>query len=489
MNHLHEGNALEKEKDKTIIDRIWDIFASVKLAVVIFSLIALTSMVGTVIEQQAEPEKNIKVLTKMFGVEHEAAHSVLTVLDKLEFTNMYHSWWFLALLLLFAANLIICSLDRLPRVWKMVKEKVRPLPLEHIEKMSIKKTFSQKGKASQIKDIVVTAMSSIGFKPLDSSGETGVQLYAEKGNFTRLGVYITHLSILLILAGAVIGIYFGYNAFLSLPEGQTSSVAFKDGGVEVPLGFDLRCDNFEVDYYQDSDMPKAYRSWLTVIKNGKEVTKKSIVVNDPLTYEGVTFYQSSYGSVPDGLENGTVVLNVASGNGKSEQVKTKIGGSFAIPGTSVTGHVANFSPALSIDQSGKPFTYSERMTNPALFVEFSEHGKAKYSGWLLKRYPQTWSLPDGNRVEFLDYWGVEYTGMQVRKDPGVFLVYLGCIIMAAGLYMTFFMSHRRVWVALTEEKGSVKVLIGASANKNRASLERKIEKMANAISAGHKGGK
>jgi cytochrome c biogenesis protein len=486
---MPKGDSMEKDKGKTIIDKIWDLFASVRLAVVVFALISSTSIVGTVLEQQAEPEKNIKVLVKMFGFDHETAHSVLGVLDSMQFTNMYHSWWFLAFLLLFAANLIVCSLDRLPRVLKMVKEKVRPLPREHIEKMSIKKTFSPKGKISQIKDLTVTAMSSIGFKPLESSGEHGIHLYAEKGNFTRLGVYVTHLSILIILAGAIIGIYFGYNAFLNLPEGEISSVAYKDKGVEIPLGFDLRCDNFDVEYYPGTDMPKAYRSWLTVMKNGKEVTKKSIVVNDPLTYEGVTFYQSSYGSVPNGMGNGILVLNTVSANGNSEQKKIRIGESFAISGTSVTGHVADFSPALSIDQSGKPFTYSERMTNPAVLVEFSEPGKAKYSGWLLKRYPQTWSLPDGNRVEFLDYWGVEYTGMQVRKDPGVFIVYLGCIIMAIGLYMTFFMSHRRVWVALTEEKGSVKVLIGASANKNRASLERKIEKIATAISAGHKGGK
>jgi len=37
-------------------------------------------------------------------------------------------------------------------------------------------------------------------------------------------VYITHLSILIILAGAIIGIFFGFNAFLNLPEGETTSV-------------------------------------------------------------------------------------------------------------------------------------------------------------------------------------------------------------------------------------------------------------------------
>src|SRR4030067_1046417 len=128
---------MEKQKNKTIIDNIWDIFASVKLAVVNFSLIALSSVVGTVIEQQADPEQNVKLLMKMFGLGHEAAHSFLGALDKLGFTDMYHSWWFLAFLLIFAVNLIICSLDRLPRVLKLVREKVSPLPVAHIGKMSI----------------------------------------------------------------------------------------------------------------------------------------------------------------------------------------------------------------------------------------------------------------------------------------------------------------------------------------------------------------
>ncbi len=471
------------------MDKIWDMFASVKFAVVNFALIALTSIVGTVVEQQVEPEKNIKLLMKMFGIEYDAAQSLLGVLDKMRFTDMYHSWWFLAILLLFAANLIICSIDRLPRVLKLVREKARPLSIEHLEKMSVKKVFSQKDKASHMKELAVSSLNRLGFKPFESSGGQGTQLYAEKGNFTRLGVYITHLSILLILAGAVIGIFFGYNAVLNLPEGEVSSFAYKDRDTQIPLGFDLRCDNFEVEYYPGTDMPKAYKSWLTVIKNGKEVMKKSIVVNDPLTYEGITFYQSSYGAVPNGMGNGILLLNVVSDNGKSQQIKTKIGESFAIPGTSVTGHIVDFSPALSFDQTGKAFTYAGQMTNPAVYIEFFESGKMKYSGWLLKRYPQTWSLPDGNRVEFLDYWGVEYTGMQVRKDPGVFIVYLGCILMAIGLYMTFFMSHKRIWVNISEEKGSVKVLIGASANRNRAAFEQKIEKLAGMLNAGQKGEK
>lgn len=480
---------METEKKKTIIDKIWDIFASVTLAVILFAVIALTSVVGTILEQQAPPEKNVQVLGKMFGLDHDAAHSVLGLLDSLGFTDMYHSWWFVTLLMLFGANLIICSLDRLPRIWKLAREPIRPVSSDYLENTALKRTLTTKVKGAQAKEMVVEAMKKIGFKPSESSGETGVQVYAEKGNYTRLGVYITHASILIIMAGAIIGLFFGFNAFLNLPEGQISPVAYKGEGIEIPLGFDIRCDNFEVDFYGNSDMPKEYKSWLTVFKNGKEVMKKSIEVNDPLTYEGITFYQSSYGAVPNGMDRGVLILRVFSKDGKSEEIHPKIGDTFSIPGTMVTGRITNFSPALTMDEMGRTRTYAEQMLNPAVYIEFSEGGKATNSGWILKRYPQTWNLRDGNRVEFLDFWGVEYTGMQVRKDPGVGIVYLGCIIMAIGLYMTFFMSHKKIWVSLADEKNGSRILIGAITNKNRAAFERKIEKLVSILGTAQKGGK
>jgi cytochrome c biogenesis protein len=479
---------LEETKKKTIIEKIWDFFASVTLAVVIFSAIGLTSIVGTILEQNAEPEKNISVLVKMFGVGHETAHSIYGILDSFGFMNMYHSWWFETLLFLFAANLIICSLDRLPRILKLVKEKVHPLTQEHLEKMSIRKALSIKAKGENIRDAVLEAFKKTGFKPVEAQIENGLQFYAEKGNFSRLGVYITHLSVLIILIGGLIGMKFGFSGYLNLPEGEVSPVAY-DNAKPFPLGFEIRCDNFEVEYYEGSDQPKAYKSWLSVIKNGKKVIEnRPIVVNDPLSFEGVTFYQSSFGPASNNFENGIFILRLVSKDGKTTEVNLKKGDTFTIPGTSVEGQITNFSPALALDQSGKAFTYGEQMVNPAIFIEFKESGKETFSGWILKRYPQTWDLRDGNRVEFLTYWGVEYTGLQVRKDPGVGLVYLGCIIMAIGLYITFFISHRRIWINVVEEKNTTKISIGASANKNRASFEKKIEKLAGFLSAGAKGG-
>jgi len=123
----------------------------------------------------------------MFGMGHESAHSLLGVLDALGFTDMYHSWWFLTFLLLFAANLIICSLERLPRVWKLVQEKIpaRSL-LDYLGKMSIRRALNIKGKVSGVKESAAAAMQSVGFnlqspqKPVHAALCREGQLYAAR---------------------------------------------------------------------------------------------------------------------------------------------------------------------------------------------------------------------------------------------------------------------------------------------------------------------
>jgi len=528
---------VEENKKQTLSDKIWDFFSSITLAVVIFALIALTSIVGTIIEQNAAPEKNIKLIGKLFG--DSLAPMLYSIFEKLGFMDMYHSWWFVTLLLLFSANLIICSIDRLPRILKLIKEPIKPLTEEQFKSLG-KKEIVLKENVEKSKGAVGAAIKKAGFKFIETKQADGYQMYSEKGGYTRLGVYVTHLSILLILFGALIGIFFGFKGFINLPEGKTYSVAFAQTGFLTrmeesemetilhtlettggntsktarqlgmdekslsikmkkygiwPLGFSIRCNDFNVDFYKDSDMPKTYKSWLTIIENGAPVKingkeAHEIEVNTPLTYKGVTFYQSSYGLVPGGGENNIFKLKVTSKDGKTEDMNLKFGDSFTIPGTNLTGKIEDFSPALAFDQqTGKPFTYAEQMNNPAVMINFYENKKGKYAGWILKRYPQTWMLPEGHTVEFVDLWGLQYTGLQVRKDPGVWVVYLGCILISLGLYAAFFMSHRKIWVRLVEEKNKTKIIVALTANKNRQGFERKVDKMLALLSKSDGGGK
>jgi cytochrome c biogenesis protein len=479
---------LEEVKNNKITDKIWDFFASVKLAIIIFALIAITSIIGTIIEQRAEPAKNIEVLTKLFG--ESLAPGLYTIFEKLGFMDMYRSWWFIALLVLFSVNIVICSLERLPRIWKLVKEPIGPMSEEQLKKFPIKRELILKGKIDKVRETITGAIKASGFKNYkENKEEKSLQFFAQKGNYSRLGVYLTHFSILIILAGAILGMSLGFKGYLNLPEGARSNVAFSYNGKEIPLGFNIRCDNFDVEFYGRSDMPKEYRSWLTIIENGREVLQKSIVVNDPLTYKGVTFYQSSYGLITENFNRGIFILRIVSGDSQISNLNLRAGDTFQIPGTSISGKIIDFSPALKIDRHGHAFTYANQMNNPAVYIDFSESGKQLLSGWILKRHPETWQLPGGHRVEFLDYWGVEFTGLQVRKDPGVWVVYLGCIAMSAGLFIAFFMSHRKIWVKAIEEKNNTRLLIGVFSNKSRVAYERKIDRLVSVINKRQEGGK
>ena len=181
---------MEKEKT-TIFDKIWDFFASVRLTIVVFIALASTSIIGTIVEQQAEPATNIKLLAKFFG--DSTAPTVYNIFVKLGFMDMYHSWWFVSLLILFSVNLIVCSIERLPKTWRLVKTPLRPLNENVIKTLPVKKEMSIKTSLNTAKDEVLKSLSSYRYHVLaESAEENAVQFYSQKGRYTRLGFYIVH---------------------------------------------------------------------------------------------------------------------------------------------------------------------------------------------------------------------------------------------------------------------------------------------------------
>jgi cytochrome c biogenesis protein len=460
-----------KKENQGIVDKVWNLFSSITLAVIVFSLIAITSIIGTVIPQNAEPEKTIGVISQLVG--SSLAPTAYRVADMLGFTSMYDSWWFISILFIFVANLILCSIERLPKVWKLIKEPIKPLPVEAFKGMLINREITlKKGlKESEVRNTIDTTLKKLGFKRILKS-EDELQFYAEKGRYSRFGVYITHFSMILIFIGALVGIFFGFQAYVNILEGtSTKTVYSRADGSEIPLPFEIKVHDFHTDFWEGTDRPKEFRSRVTIYEGGEPAKGPEnfvVEVNRPLRHRGIVFYQSSYGFSP--TEDSLFKFSVTSNDGKRQDVQLKFGEAFTIPGTNIMGKVADFSPALGIDESGRLFTYAEMMNNPAVFVEFTENGKPKYNQWILNRYPQTWRVPDG-MVEFKDLWGAQYTGLQVRKDPGVWIVYLGCLIMTIGFYMSFFMSHRRIWGRLTKDS----IIIAASANKGKEAYKQKID--------------
>jgi cytochrome c biogenesis protein len=477
-------NNLNNKEKKDIFEKIWKSLTSVKLAIFILIGLALTSIIGTIVEQRAEPATNIALLAKFFG--DNFAPTVYNVFAQLGFMDMYRSWWFIGLLILFSFNLIICSIDRFPKTLRLVRNPMRPLGENAIKNLPVKRELRLKTDIKTVRDEVFNNLSSSKYPVFEQSDTDFAQLYSQKGGYTRFGVYVVHLSILLIFIGAIIGARFGFKGFVNLPEGGSSDVIYTGEGKKIPLGFTVKCNWYDTTYYSGTDAPQDFKSELMVFENGREITKKEIEVNSPLTYKGVTFFQSSYGLIPNAI--GKFILEMVPRGGQGKEIQLLLGDSFKIPGTGVKGTIVNFSPALGRDpKTGALTTYAEQMTNPAVAIEIEEPGKEKYTGWFLKRYPNTWILPGGgHEIKFLDYWGVEYTGLQVSKDPGVWLIYLACIIMTIGLYACFFMSHKKVWISITPEstgkKGFMKVSAGGTSSKNKLAFEKEVDHMLSKIS-------
>ncbi|MBE0604201.1 MAG: cytochrome c biogenesis protein ResB, partial [Deltaproteobacteria bacterium] len=268
------------------IDRVWGFFTSVKLAVFTLIALAAASVLGTLVEQNLPREKYREIYEDW----------AFSLMDRIDLFDMYHSWWFLALLMIFTVNLACCTIDRFPKALNVVRNPRTKLD-EGLEKsLPLVDRWKRKGTAGEFAPRYADALASLFAKPLVSVEGDEVHMYAETGTASRFGVYVTHLSIIVIFLGAIVGSVAGFKGYVNIPESESvSGVDVRGGARTQRFGFDVRCNSFRVDTYP-TGQPKAYVSDLSVIEGGKEVLrKKDVVVNDPLRYKGIWFYQSSYG--------------------------------------------------------------------------------------------------------------------------------------------------------------------------------------------------
>ena len=277
--------------EKTKSQSLWDFFCSLKLTMFLFITLAVISIIGTIIPQGSPPPEYLQTISP----------AKLKFYQSLGFFNMYHSWWFILLLSLLSINLIACSIKRLPHIWKTITQPVMVMD-DSIEKtLSNRTTIMTLGDAATLKDRVANVLKAEFAVPVITENDGAFHLFAQKTPWSRLAVYVVHLSVLVIFIGAIIGSLIGYKGFVNIIEGQTISNVLSRSNKEINLDFALRCEQFSVAYYK-TGAPKEFKSIITVLENGRPVpdyTNVRVIVNDPLTYKGITFYQSSYGNAGD----------------------------------------------------------------------------------------------------------------------------------------------------------------------------------------------
>ena len=436
---------------RNFIESVWDFFCSLKLTMFLLISLALTSIIGTVLPQGQVPPEYIAQVSAL----------KLQIYTKLGFFDMYHSWWFITLLYIFSLNLISCSIKRLPHVFTFITHPQLTLS------ESQQKTYPQKQEIafSIPQDIVrkklADFLKSEVASPIMTEQGNEYHLFAQKNAWCRLGVYVVHASILVIFIGAIIGSLFGDKGFVNIIEGESISSFKSRSGKDAQLGFTVRCDQFSVEKYA-TGAPKEFKSILTVLENGvpvKDYTNARVIVNDPLTYKGFTFYQSSYGQASEGSEH---YLSVAPrGKAASQRITLHEGEAVTLK----DGTVVRILETTQEVQQSIP-----ELSGPAARIEMTVRGKSPQVFIVFKNYPEI-NAQRGDELIF-GYEGTNarmFTGLQVAKDPGVWVVWLGCALMIVGLFIAFFMSHKRVWIVVS--KGHARMYGNTSKNQAAFSLQ------------------
>lgn len=452
-------------------NRIWRFFTSIQLTVGVLLSLAVTSIIGTLIPQNESPEAYFRT----YG---EVLYRIFHALD---IFDMYHSWWFQFLLVMLSLNILVCSLDRLSSIWRVIFTKKPTFSIAKFKTLGRRREFSAPAEAESLKGTMESLVSSHFRYSRTESTDDGYCIFAERNRWTRIGVYIVHLSVLLLLMGGLVGSIFGFEGFVNIPEGESAgTIRIRNSNRVRDLGFEIRCDDFNLTHY-DTGMPKEYRSSLTILEDGKPVLQKDIIVNDPLRYKGINIYQSSYGSLPPdtaSLEKSGVALSVTSKEtNMTYNLEAVPGEPVNLPegrGTFVLEEVLPNYRFMGQRDLGETLKGTMRLKDQSEPVEILL--PLRFSRFdMMRRGPYFVFAVQGFEQRF-------YTGLQVARDPGVPLVYLGFVIMIAGCFVTFFMSHQRLCVAVSQKKRGAEVMVSGSANKNPVAMDQLVVKMTRLLS-------
>ena len=447
-------------RDIGALEALWALFSSMKTAIVLLLILALGSVAGTVIEQNQPPE----VYLKAYG---QAGYGLLRALG---LTDVYHSAWFTALMALIGVNLAVCSINRFGIAWRRTFRPEVDVTPERVSGMTRSERFELRVSVKDAAAKLTGALRSRGYHVNPSASGDRVSLHASKGRISIWGPYLTHVSILVIFVGAILGGFLGFDGYATIPEGGSISAYYPTGSDEpASLGFEVALDKFSIDHDARRN-PTAYKSDLMVRDGGKQVARKVIDVNHPLTYRGVSFYQSDYGLAG-------VVLKITAANGETETLRfdvtsrsTPQGRVYAIAdmpfqqvslgGKKVTVFVHNLVPDYV---GGKRLNASMLPLNPAVnvminerFPEYKGLDAWKPLGWLTESASAS---RDGFTVKLEDV--VSYTGLQVASNPALPVVYAGFALMIIGVFVSFYVTNRTLRATIDSAGEGAVVTVGA----------------------------
>ncbi|MEL6223530.1 MAG: cytochrome c biogenesis protein [Cyanobacteria bacterium J06627_8] len=423
------------------------VLADLRLAIMLLLAIAFFSIAGTVIEQG----QSLRFYQENYP-EDPALFGFLTWkwIAIIGLDHVYRTWWFLSLLILFGASLTACTFTRqfpalkAARKWSFYN---RP------------RQFQKLALSTELSNVQAEALSphleQKGFRVFQENN----QLYARKGIAGRIGPIVVHASMLIILAGAIVGAMTGFFAQEMIPSGQTFHVRnIFDAGPwaesQIPKDWGVHVNRFWIDYTPEGTIDQFYSDLSVVDETGEELDRQIIHVNQPLRYKGVTFYQADWAIAAARVHvNNSPIFQLP-----MAQLPVADGGRIWGTWIPTKPDMSDGVAVVAKDLQGTVVVYDTE-------------------GTLIGTIREGMSLAVNGVALTLDEL-IGSTGLQIKADPGIPLVYLGFGLLMIGVVMSY-VSHSQIWVLQEGDR----LYLGGRTNRAHVTFEREFIDLVDVLSA------
>ena len=358
---------------------------------------------------------------------------LVDVLDRLWVFTIFRSPWFSLALIVLIVSIVICTLDRTPRLWRGVRE-VRVAQPEPFFDPILPDRAAMDGVAA---DDVARVLRGSGFRVREETAPDGTRFaYGDRHQYTKMATLLTHLGLILFLIAAAATSRLGEEQGLVVAEGSSLTVQpIGTPGLLLVKNLDFQAPGLETGQASD------FTTDLAVYQEGREIARKTIRVNDPLSVAGYTFHQNGFGPAPH------MVLRDSAGRTlwdapvpMTESVAGLPYATIGVPGRDLglqllldrdadgTGVVIALPyRVVGTDAAGEPIATSFQAVD-------LHRGESKVS--------QDLDLSIG-----LADVG-QFTLLIAKRDPGQGLVWLAFASLILGITITFYLPRRRVWTRL-----------------------------------------
>ena len=361
---------------------------------------------------------------------------VVEALERMGAFAVFRSPWFSLGLVVLVISIVVCTLDRTPRLWRGVSD-VRVVQPEPYYDPRLPDRAAMSGVAAPDVAAVVRAN---GFRVREATEPDGTHhVYGDRHQYTKLATLLTHLGLILFLVAAAVTARLGDEQGLVVPEGESLTVQpiGTPGLLLVKnLGFDA--PGFE------TGMPTDFTTDLAVYRDGVEIARKTIRVNDPLSIGGYTFHQNGFGAAPH------LVVRDAEGrplwDAQVPLTDAAAGSPYGI--LPVPGRDLGLQLLLSRGEDG----VGVLLVLPYRVVGTDADGQPipeNYDPVTLLRGDTKVSDALGLSIELVDFG--QYTLLIAKHDPGQGIVWLAFLALIAGITITFYLPRRRIWARLAPD--------------------------------------